>query len=156
LTKNGEITKREDLPALASPRAPQQGEQIVNAMLPPVAHLIPPLLSGAAAKYKTDWHEVQFGFGCSVLCALLGMWLGRRYSFSAKRQATWALFNLCFGVPGLLAFIGVQEWPAREKCDNCGKLRVVSNEKCEHCSSGFPPPKKNGTEIFEVQELCGG
>jgi uncharacterized OB-fold protein len=49
----------------------------------------------------------------------------------------------------LLAFIAVQEWPARERCASCGKLRIVENERCEHCGSPFPAPKLTGTEIFE-------
>jgi RNA polymerase subunit RPABC4/transcription elongation factor Spt4 len=43
----------------------------------------------------------------------------------------------------------VQEWPARESCPNCKKLRVVDRDQCEHCGADFAPPEKNGTEIFE-------
>ena len=51
-------------------------------------------------------------------------------------------------MPGLLAFLSVQELPAREACPNCKKLRVVDRAQCEHCGAGFAPPEKTGTEVF--------
>ena len=59
------------------------------------------------------------------------------------------------GVPSALRhprfadFLSVQEWPARETCPDCKKLRVVDREHCEHCGADFAPPEKNGTEMFE-------
>jgi hypothetical protein len=84
----------------------------------------------------------------AVLCAMIGWGLGRRHDFPARAQAGWVVFHLFFGLPGLLAFLSVQEWPARETCPNCKKLRVVDREKCPHCGAAFAPPEKNGTEIF--------
>jgi hypothetical protein len=78
-----------------------------------------------------------------------GWWLGRRYSLTLQAKLVWAVFHLLCGIPGFLAFLGIQEWPAREACPNCKKLRVVDREKCEHCGADFPPPERNGTEVFE-------
>ena len=58
------------------------------------------------------------------------------------------MFHLLFGLSGLLAFLSVQEWPTREACPNCQKLRVVDRALCEHCGAPFAPPEKSGTEIF--------
>ncbi len=154
LSGNGEITKSEDLPPLEQHGNPEISSRILNAFMPPVVQLLPPWLSDSPIQQKMDWHDIRISFGLGLVCALAGWRLGRRYSFTAKRHAIWALFNLFFGIPGLLAFISVQEWPTRERCDNCGKLRVVNNERCEHCGAGFPASKKNGTEIFEAVELC--
>ena len=85
----------------------------------------------------------------AVVCAAAGWCLGRRYHFAVGGQLKWALFHLLFGLPGLLGFLCVQEWPTREACPNCKKPRLVDREKCEHCGAGFAPPPKNGTEIFE-------
>ncbi len=63
-------------------------------------------------------------------------------------QAGWAVFHVLFGVPGLLAFLSVQEWPAREACPNCKRLRLVDRAQCEHCGADFAPPEKTGTEVF--------
>jgi hypothetical protein len=79
----------------------------------------------------------------------VGLWLGWRYRFSFAAQAGWAVFLLLFGLPGLLAFLSVQEWPAREACPNCKKPRVVDRAQCEHCEANFAPPEKTGTEVFE-------
>jgi hypothetical protein len=76
------------------------------------------------------------------------MWLGRRYQFSIAAQAGWAVFLLLFGVPGLLAFLSVQEWPAREACPKCKRLRVVDCTQCEHCGAEWAPPEKTGMEVF--------
>ena len=51
-----------------------------------------------------------------ILCAIAGWGLGRRYSFPARAQIGWGVFHLLFGLPGLLAFLSVQEWQARELC----------------------------------------
>jgi hypothetical protein len=86
--------------------------------------------------------------GAALVCLPIGWWLGRRYRFGFAAQAGWAVFHLLFGVPGLLAFLSVQEWPAREACPNCKKLRVVDHAHCEHCGEDFAPPEKTGTEVF--------
>ena len=93
---------------------------------------------------------VGLGLSWGLLWVPLGLWLGWRYGFSGRSQATWALFILLFGVAGFLAFVAVQEWPARKRCPGCGRLRVVTNQLCEHCGQPFPPPPKTGAEIFEV------
>jgi hypothetical protein len=89
----------------------------------------------------------------SVLCVMAGFWLGARYRFPVKRQVVWAAFILFSGIPGLLAFVAVQEWPFREPCPQCRKLRTVDRNTCAHCGAEFAPPEKNGTEIFEPLEV---
>lgn len=91
----------------------------------------------------------KISFGMAVVCALLGWWLGRRYHFSTATQIKWAIYHLLAGLPGFIAFLSVQEWPAREACPHCGKLRVVGRSECEHCGEAFAPARKDGTEIFE-------
>jgi len=93
-----------------------------------------------------------FGLVGAAISIVVGVWLGRRYSFDPPAQLGWAVFILLFGLPGLLAFLAVQEWPAREPCPNCGRLRIVTREHCEHCQAVFRPAEPTGTEIFE--SLC--
>ena len=47
--------------------------------------------------------------------------------------------------------------PARRRaCPVCGRKRVVTRERCEHCGSPFAPPRRDGTELIEVEmELVG-
>jgi hypothetical protein len=97
----------------------------------------------------SDWHWGLLSLIPAVLSVICGGWLGRRYSFGGKAQVGWGVIHLVFGLPGLLAFLSVQEWPAREPCPRCKKLRVVDLEQCPNCDADFAPPEKNGTEIFE-------
>ena len=115
----------------------------------------PPVL--VAAHYSTRRYAPQEfsqstlfvnGAVVALVCLPAGWWLGRRYRLPVGARLGWAVFHLLFGVPGLLAFLSVQEWPAREACPNCKKLRVVDRAQCEHCGAGFAPPEKTGTEVF--------
>ena len=84
------------------------------------------------------------------LCAVAGWLIGRRYGLPLRSQLAWALFHLVAGFPGFLAFLSVREWPARELCPNCGRVRTVDRAHCQHCGSGFAPPERKGSEIFEM------
>lgn len=150
LSDKGEITKKESFPSL-DPISSRMGNRILNFLRPSVFQLMPQWLGHYPVPHEVDWHAVRLSFGWAIISVPVGFWLGRRYSFSVKRQLIWAVFNLFFGVPGLLAFIAVQEWPARERCPGCGQLRIVENETCEHCAAVFPAPKPTGIEIFETQ-----
>ena len=84
----------------------------------------------------------------AAICAAIAWLIGRRYNFAIIAQIGWASFILLTGIAGLLTFLCVQEWPARVVCPQCKKRRTVDRESCEHCEAPFPPPEKNGTEIF--------
>jgi hypothetical protein len=105
-------------------------------------------MKGAGLGRVPQWLLVLNGAVAAFVCLPIGWWLGRRYHLSPAAQAGWAVFQLLFGVPGLLAFLSVQEWPVRESCPNCKKLRVVDRGRCEHCGALFAPPEKTGTEVF--------
>jgi len=85
-----------------------------------------------------------------ILCALLTVYEARRYAFSRLSTWAWAIFVLLTGVPGLLAFVGANEFPLRQPCHSCGRKRVVTREDCEHCGAPFPPPAHDGTEVLET------
>jgi hypothetical protein len=135
------VARTADLPVLhQQPNLPQWPDQLAATILPPPAHLV----------YDNDIHSPWhlFSFAWAVISAAIGWTLTRRYNYSIPARAGWTLFILLLGIAGLLALLCVQEWPAREPCPNCKKLRAVDREFCEHCQSPFPPPEKNGTEIF--------
>ena len=50
---------------------------------------------------------------------------------------------------GFLLMLALLEWPVREQCPACGRMRVVTHEHCEHCSKPFALPLHDGTEVFE-------
>ena len=137
----GNISKSVDLPKLPEPRNDNFIAKLFSVIIPPV------FVSSLGDSVPRIWKS--FCFFPAVICALVSWWLGLRYNFSVKARVGWGVFHLLFGIPGLLAFLAVEEWPAKECCPSCRKLRVVDREKCEHCGADFAPPATNGTEIFE-------
>jgi len=79
----------------------------------------------------------------------------RRYAFAPRRAWLWTALGLAFGLLGVVLLLGLIEWPAREPCPACGRPRVVTRERCEHCGGTFAAPKADGTEIFETPALAG-
>lgn len=141
LANDGSVIKSVDLPNLPA-------QQNVNVMLQNLSELLMlPLVVAISGLFGAP--GISKALATASVCVVLGLWLGRRYNFAVKQQMGWALFHLLFGLPGFLAFVSVQEWPARVKCPKCQKLRVVDREYCEHCQSTFAPPEKTGIEIFE-------
>ena len=121
-----------------------------------LASVVPPAAMTTVWLWRASLHAADMPREPLVLCwaiailiwAPVGWWLGSRYRFSLGAQAGWAVFHALFGLPGLLAFLCVQEWPARVACPGCKRLRLVDREQCEHCGEGFAPPEKTGTEVF--------
>ena len=150
LARDQGVVRNADLPELAPARfKPPLVTKLVCAVMPPAVLMILPYLRGEASPAELPRELLLLSWGAAVLvCLPIGWWLGRRYRFSFAAQAGWAVFHLLFGVTGLLAFLSVQEWPAREACPKCKKLRVVDRAQCEHCGSDFAPPEKTGTEVF--------
>ena len=142
------VLKSAELPELSDER-PSRREKLTSLALPPAFVMMLPLIVGRPWPAEIPWMMVRFSLAAALVCIPVGWWLGRRYQFSLRAQLAWAVFYLLWGIPGLLTFLCVQEWPAREACPKCKKLRVVDREQCRHCGADFTPPEKNGTEIFE-------
>jgi hypothetical protein len=91
----------------------------------------------------------------AILCVLgsglgvLAFVWGRRNGFSTRRAGLWALFVLCFGLPGLVAFRLASDWPTRVRCLSCGGKRTLREEECPECHRAWPAPPSTGLEIFE-------
>ena len=146
LTANSSVTHSQDLPTLNTSADEFWPERAVSTLVPP-ALLIPSQKYFLRFEYYLRF-EPLMSCALDLLCVLAGGWLARRYCFSTGATIGWLVFILIFGIPGLLTLLCVQEWPAREMCPNCKKLRAVDRENCEHCDAKFPAPEKNGTEIF--------
>jgi hypothetical protein len=140
-------TAARELPALppqVDPVAQRRwSDQIFDATVPPIIGLV------ALVNASFEGH-IKNEMPLAIVCALAGGWLARRYAFELNATIGWMAFILVAGLPGLMAFGCVQEWPARVTCPHCQKRRVVDHETCEHCGAPFPPAEKNGTEIFEA------
>ena len=98
------------------------------------------------AKTKEFWLPPRIAM--SLVIALAGLWITRRGQFPATAQIAWFLCIVLFGLPGILAFVALQEFPPREACPGCKRMRSVDREICAHCNAPFEAPAKTGTEIF--------
>jgi len=145
------VLESTNLPSLSGYRGwtPPLTERLLRSVVPPAFYSAPVFLHGMDVFRDFPWKDLLISVVAAVVCAVVGWLLCQRYHFSAGARLKWAGFHLLFGLPGLLGFLCVQEWPAREACPNCKKLRVVDREKCEHCGANFAPPETNGTEVFE-------
>ncbi len=133
------------------------GTAALCAVAPPVLlMMLPHLPFGSWVAELAHGQSWMSWAGAVLVCLPIGLWLGRRYQFSFAALAGWGVFLVLFGVPGLLAFLSVQEWPAREACPNCKRLRLVDRAQCEHCGAAFAPPEKTGTEVFAAMGAGSG
>ena len=126
-----------NLPSLSGYQgsAPSLTERLLRLVVPPAFYSAPIFLHGTDFFRNFPWKDLLISVVAAVVCAGIGWCQGRRYHFTVGCQLKWAGFHLLFGLPGLLGFLCVQEWPAREPCPNCKKLRLVDREKCEHCGA---------------------
>jgi hypothetical protein len=141
LSPHGVISKSAELPTLRMPTGTMDwSDRIATALLPL------PLQFAVDDRNSTPW--ILLSLALAIISAVIGWRLMRRYNYSTGASVGWTLFIVLLGVAGLLTLLCVQEWPARELCPKCKKLRAVDRDTCEHCGSTFPPPEKTGTEIF--------
>ncbi len=139
------ITRTLDLPVLHTDGGP-------TPLYDRVASSLVPFGLVAMSEKLDAKHLLGLESGLSLMWTLaagiIGLLVVRRYHFSTRATAGWTIFVLLLGIPGLLTLLCVQEWPARETCPGCKKLRAVDRECCEHCAAEFSAPETNGTEIF--------
>jgi len=110
----------------------------------------PPIPFLGKAVLVRSWYE---GGSCLVGALLALLFCNRRlrkYPFSRGEKITWRLLMFLIGPGALLALYALYDWPAKEPCPACGKMRVVNRERCEFCGAPFPPPAPTGKEIFET------
>ncbi|MCC6822954.1 MAG: hypothetical protein IT579_19670 [Verrucomicrobia subdivision 3 bacterium] len=141
VNQDGSIRNAKDLPKLPEPAQNSRAERFLIPLMPP------PFPPWSWDEPYRIWNLLRIL--PAALCVGVGWWLGRRNNFTPKALAGWGIFHLLLGLPGFLAFLAVQEWPATEPCPGCKKMRVVDRESCEHCGVSFAPSEKTGTEIFE-------
>jgi hypothetical protein len=139
---------------LSKVRASQGAE--ISVMLQVLIVTTPHFLPGVRWSPQAHWGLVM-GFaaamGLSALLSGLGcLVLARRQAFSGTSCIGWTGVGLAFGWVGLVSMLALHELPARIGCPKCGKRRVVTRDRCEHCGADHAHPVPDGTEIMEVSE----
>jgi hypothetical protein len=144
LNPDGTISRALDLPKLPEVEFESFADKCLITLMPPIVPVFPSKAS------ERLFHFLRLL--PALVCALLGWWLCRRNGFPRGASIGWFVFHLFFGIPGFLAFLAIQEWPPKERCSNCRRLRVMSRVRCEHCGAPVQPPARTGIEIFEPLE----
>jgi hypothetical protein len=73
-----------------------------------------------------------------ILFAALAFARGRRYAFSAGRLSLWTAIAVAFGPLGFALMLSLLEWPAFEKCPECGRDRLATREAANTATSRSP------------------
>jgi len=99
-----------------------------------------------------NWPMLAGNLVADALSVLIIFAISRRCAFSRLRMTWWLIAGALLGFWAVVALLCLDGWPARERCRNCGKMRVVTRETCEHCAAAWPDRSVDGTEIFEIEE----
>ncbi|MGZ4988805.1 MAG: hypothetical protein ACXWBP_12220, partial [Limisphaerales bacterium] len=148
IADNGSISREMDLPQIERASPIGFGDRVLAALVPPVMSIPAAVLAQTDNDFPFSRSTALVSILLGILCAAIAMLRLRRYSFSTGAQVVWTIATLLLGIPCLLTLLCLYEWPARVSCLQCGKLRVVTNDQCEHCAAEFAPPSKAGVEIF--------
>jgi hypothetical protein len=92
-------------------------------------------------------------FVLALVFAFLTFLWARQVGFAPRSAGLWALFVFCFGLPGLLTFRCVSDWPTRVRCPACGQKREIEKETCMSCHQAWPVPEANKTEILDSEAV---
>jgi hypothetical protein len=128
--------------------------------------LVMPFTSRAAIEFKQRFAGNQTFLGESMPDAKIPGWQlviavslvaadfaflrGRSFAFAPGRLWLWTVLVFALGPLGYVLMRIVIQWPAKENCPSCQRLRIVTRETCEHCNATFSAPEVDGTEIFET------
>ncbi len=154
---NGDIVARHELPAIHRPRSSATWDDVALGLTVPLAIMgtvfVVTLTQGDSPfdpNGPVQGHLVVIFMSLmAIACVVVTVRLARRYAFSRGQRWGWSVFNFLAGPTGLALLWCLRDWPARLPCAACGKKRVTSRDRCEHCDSAFPSPAPDGTEIFE-------
>jgi hypothetical protein len=158
LDQQGEVVARYTLPSLLeTPNIPWSHTVILASGMPlMVRGAIEAEFRRSGAHVLIAWSSREqevFSWILPIVAALLSavfIYLrARSYAFGARRLWVWTVLGLALGPLGILLMMALIEWPARETCPSCGRKRVVTNERCEHCRAPFAPVTADGSEIFD-------
>ncbi|HEY2584804.1 MAG TPA: hypothetical protein VGI81_03440 [Tepidisphaeraceae bacterium] len=153
----GVAARRTDLPALTDPHSPKRIETMVFGAILPVAArpFCPSWILDDVLDVRTGefarWFEA-FMWGSAILCAALTLLIGGRCALGMPKTLGWSAANLLLGPAGVVVMLGLNDWPAVERCAACGRIRPAGRRLCAHCHAPLAPPPRDGREIFDPAE----
>ena len=135
-----------------SPLLPVLLVTIYDHVFPPSA---PAIETGtfSGPSFQVELSGMMSLFAVTLGLGILTFFWARRVGFSPGRVRLWTLFVLCFGLPGLVTFRLVSDWPTRVRCPRCERRRPIATDECPGCHQPWPIPAANGAEIFELEKV---
>lgn len=153
-SSDGALVRRTVAPPLIDPRSPKRIETMMFGAMYPVAlrAICPGWILDDVLDVRTEEFAGSFEtlmWIAAALSVLLTLLIGRRCGFGWPKAIAWSAANLLLGIGGVVAMLGITEWPPREPCAKCGRARPVGRRDCPHCAAPLPPAPRDGWEIFE-------
>ena len=134
--------------AIAASGLSTNGDWVGDQVSPMASRSLMDELSG------NSWPVVALGVALLLVsaigCAVLMLVIGRRYAFGRAARYAWAVFGLFGGPVAVATLLALRDWPARQACPSCRRLRVVDRDLCEHCGAPFATPPRDATAIFDA------
>ena len=151
---NGQPTRWYDQPAtIASINAIEIPEPLVAIFTIPMPYAERAMWKGERSPIRawiqglgSAWPQVLL---VVLASAAMAAWVhGRQKRLGQPRAAFWAIFVFLGGLPGLAGYLVHRSWPVVEPCPNCREPAPRDREACMHCGQAFPPPARQGIEVF--------
>ncbi|HEX3358847.1 MAG TPA: hypothetical protein VHS31_17855, partial [Tepidisphaeraceae bacterium] len=151
---DGQLLRRTPMPQPPSLNNAKKPETALFGAVYPVAlsAIIPNWVIDNIFDLRTEEYRKLFHgflFGSAAICGIITILLGMRMGFGLARIVGWTSANILLGPSGVIAMLGLNEWPARERCPACNGKRFLARRECPRCAVVPPPPKMDGREIFE-------
>ena len=102
------------------------------------------------AQFSALWPHRLHSIGAWIgvlLGALATGALAWRRGLSRRVGIVWTLLGALLGPLGVVLMLVEQDFPAREPCASCGRLRPVSEDTCRACAASWPTPPLDDTAI---------
>ncbi|MBL9123111.1 MAG: hypothetical protein JNG90_05725, partial [Planctomycetaceae bacterium] len=85
----------------------------------------------------------------TLLSTALALWVYRRQRrLREPGAAAWSGLVFVFGIFGWAAYLLHRNWPARERCPQCGQEVPRNHTACVACRAPFAPPSPLGIELY--------
>ena len=153
-SSDGALVRTTVSPPLIDPRSPKRIETMMFGAMHPVAlrAICPAWILDDVLDVRTEEFAGSFEtlmWAAAAQSVVLTLLIGRRCGFGWPKTIAWSAANLLLGFAGVVAMLGITEWPPREPCAQCGRRRFVGRRDCPRCRAPLPPAPRDGWEIFE-------
>jgi hypothetical protein len=155
--REGKLIRQTHLPA-----EPQQTAELSTPWWYMAGMLIPNPPAFFVWLFELKWSdgERQLWMPLGELMSVMAVCLAVGFNMLRVRHATrlsmavWLVMVACLGLSGIFLLMSMWEKPTSVRCPACGKRRLVTEERCTHCSAVAQQPSMEGIEIFAAAGLA--